>query len=501
MKEGSHIKTKPDIQWSEAASADFRQHPEAGDCADQDNNGSGPDFHGPHGSAGGNSAGPDFRAGAQGMDDSEKSDQWEDPQPLEEYLSPVSSITREMMPVSLADWVIDVAHRVRCPLDFVTVSAVVMTEAVCAARVRIRPGHCSSWEIAPNLWGGVVGPPGSKKTPATSEIFKALARLEVEERDNYEKAMADHKAAVMEYNAELKALQSTIDRLRKQRLAGKSNPEDAEKEDALKKQLEGLLKNEPQPPTQRWFRINDPTIEALQDILKQVFDCILHERDELTGMLAQWEMDGHQMDRAFYLEAWNGINSYQGKRIGRGDFRIPLLCLSLFGGIQPVKLIQYLRNPQTNLTHDGAMQRFQVLVYPDPPPKRRHVDQFENTAAKNRFYEILEQLAYADFRDYDGLVDEFHKTPWFHFDVPAKTLFEDWLAANEEKTDNKNEDPVLREHLSKFSKVFCGLALIFHLIELADAERSETYIPLASHRWPPSGAPTSNLMRDVFTRW
>ena len=44
MKEESHIKTKPDIPWSEEASADFRQDPKAGDCAGQDNNGSGPDF-------------------------------------------------------------------------------------------------------------------------------------------------------------------------------------------------------------------------------------------------------------------------------------------------------------------------------------------------------------------------------------------------------------------------------------------------------------------------
>ena len=353
-----------------------------------------------------------------------------------------------------------------------------MTGAACAARVRIRPGHNATWEIAPNLWGGVVGPPGSKKTPATSEIFKALSRLEVEAGADLENAVANHKAARAEHDAESKALHSAVNSLRKRRLEGKSKPEDAEKEDSLKRQLENLLKNEPQPPAPRWFRINDPTIEALQDILKQDPNCILFKRDELTGMLAQWEMDGHQMDRTFYLESWNGTNPYKGRRVIRGDFRIPLLCLSLFGGIQHVKLTQYLRNPQTNLTHDGAMQRFQILVYSDPPPKRKHTDQYENTEAKNRFYEILKKLAYADFRDYGGLTDEFNKTPWFHFDVPAKEFFEDWQAANEEKTENKKEDPALREHLAKFPKLFCGLSLIFHLIELADTGKRETYIPL-----------------------
>jgi Protein of unknown function (DUF3987) len=92
--------------------------------------------------------------------------------------------------------------------------------------------------------------------------------------------------------------------------------------------------------------------------------------------------------------------------------------------------------------------------------------------------EFLKKLAHADFRDYGGHTDEFNKTPWFHFHAEAKTLFEDWLAANEEKTDNKNEDPALREHLSKFPKLFCSLSLIFHLIELADTGKHETYIPL-----------------------
>jgi Protein of unknown function (DUF3987) len=147
------------------------------------------------------------------------------------------------------------------------------------------------------------------------------------------------------------------------------------------------------------------------------------------------------------------------------------------------------------------MQRFQILVYPDPPPKRKHTDQYENTEAKNRFYEILKKLAYADFRDYGGLTDEFNKTPWFHFDVPAKEFFEDWQAANEEKTENKKEDPALREHLAKFPKLFCGLSLIFHLIELADTGKRETYSHSASQRWPASGAPVSNLTQGASTRW
>jgi hypothetical protein len=65
----------------EAQNAEFRQGPEAGDCAGTDNNGSG----------------PDFRAGAQETNDSEKPYIWPDPQLLEDYLSPVLPMRPEMM--------------------------------------------------------------------------------------------------------------------------------------------------------------------------------------------------------------------------------------------------------------------------------------------------------------------------------------------------------------------------------------------------------------------
>jgi Protein of unknown function (DUF3987) len=415
----------------------------------------------------------------EGNNGSEQSAPWPEPQPLEDYLSPVLPMCREMMPDPLAEWAIDVSDQVRCPLDFVFSTALVMTSSVIATRVRIRPGHYTIWEITPNLWGAVVGPPGSKKTPATSEVLKMLDRLKIKEASIYDKEKAAYKGKHADFACELKALRGVIEKLRKQHLEGKSKPEHEERLANLKKQVDELLKNEPQPPVRHRYRINDPTIEALQDILKKDPRCILIERDELTGMLAQWEMDAHKMDRSFYLEAWNGYRPYDGERVVRGEFDLSVLCLSIFGGIQPVKLIHYLRDPKNNLTHDGAMQRLQLSVYPDPPATRKYQDQYENTQAKNRFFAILETLATADFHDFGAISNDFNKVPWFHFNIEAKKIFEDWLFANEQKTADKNEDPSLQEHFAKFPKLFCSLALIFHLIDLADRGKKETYIPVS----------------------
>ena len=403
-----------------------------------------------------------------GNNGSDQTNQWSEPQSLEDFLSSVLPMRREMLPDLMAVWLCDINYRMQCPLDFVVSAAIVMTSSVLGTRVRMHPKQFDSWQVDPHLWGGVVAPPGSKKTPAISEVFKLLTRLEIKAGEAYDHALATYKVALAEHKAELKAVSSTLEKFRKERLAGKSKEGSDQHEAELKKQRDELLKNEPQLPVLRRYRINDPTIEALQEVLKKDPKCILLERDELIGMLVQWEMKGHEMDRSFYLEAHAGLRGYCGVRVVRGEFRIPMLCLSLYGGIQPIKLVQYLRDPEINLSHDGAIQRFQLLVYPDAIKDYTYTDQSENTEAKNRFFAVLEEIANTkDFQDFGAIVTEYDNVPFFTFDNEAQQIFKHWLIANENKIAN---EPVyaMKEHLAKFPDLFARLCVIFHVIELAD---------------------------------
>ena len=74
----------------------------------------------------------------------------------------------------------------------------------------------------------------------------------------------------------------------------------------LQKELEQLMENAPEEPHQKEYRVNDTTIEALLNSLTHNTRGILLYRDELSGMMAQWEMPGHDADRGILLEAWNG---------------------------------------------------------------------------------------------------------------------------------------------------------------------------------------------------
>jgi Protein of unknown function (DUF3987) len=409
---------------------------------------------------------------------SAQEEDWPDPKPLEDYLFPVVPLERGMMPEVLGAHICDVAYRLQCPLEFVASPAVVMLGSLLGTRVRIRMKQHDPWEESPHLWGGIIGPPGSKKTPAASAALKPLRRLQAEDAAALAGAIASYKAKAENHKHDVAVLRSVINDIQKKRLAGKSTPEDEERENELRMSLAELTDNAPKPPIDRTYYFNDATIEALQDTLNTCLSCILVERDELVGIFRQWEMKGHETDRAFWLDAWGGLNPYNGKRMGRGKFFIPLLCLSLFGAIQPVKLVAYLRDPETNLRHDGAVQRFQVLFYPDPVKNPIDVDQSEDIVAKNRLYEILTKLARADYRDLGATGDEYDKVPHFYFDREAQEAANEGRAAIQKKADNNAEDPAMREHLSKFPRLLGGLATIFHVLELASNGAKSSFIPL-----------------------
>lgn len=122
---------------------------------------------------------------------------------------------------------------------------------------------------------------------------------------------------------------------------------------------------EPEKPHARRYKSNDSTVEKLGDLLVTNPQGMLVFRDELIGLLASWEKEGREGDKAFYLEGWNGTSSFSIDRIARGSLHIKNLCLSVFGGIQPELLERYLAGISTSMDNDGRIQRFQVLVYPD----------------------------------------------------------------------------------------------------------------------------------------
>jgi hypothetical protein len=147
--------------------------------------------------------------------------------------------------------------------------------------------------------------------------------------------------------------------------------------------------------------------------------------------------------------------------------------LSLFGGIQPAKLLSYLTKTVKNIENDGLVQRLQLAVYPDTGKSWKLVDEYPDTDKKNRAFAVIETLATMDFVAAGAHQEDDEAIPFFRFSSEAQEFFYECLRRLEtEKLRNSDEESIMVEHLGKFRSLLPSLALVFHLIEVADRTAS-----------------------------
>jgi putative DNA primase/helicase len=388
--------------------------------------------------------------------------EWPEPTTLKSIkkdLSPVIPLPPKLIPEPYQDWLTDIAERMQCPLDYVAVSALVVTASLIGAGCRVRPKRHDSWSVVPNLWGGIVGRPSTLKSPSLKEVIKPLKLLEEEAYAAFEKESQSHEIELESYKVQKEAIKKRMGKA-----ADLRNTLDI----GLTKEELKMLK-EPQTPVWKRYCTNDATIEKMHQLLSQNPRGLLLYRDELMGLLTTWDKSGHEADRSFYLEAWNGDDSKTTDRIGRGTTHTKNLCISILGGTQPDKMLSYFQQTLSGFCNDGLLQRFQLLIYPDEVKNWTLVDKKPNIAAQRDVASIMKALATMNFSEY-GAIQEGDEPPYFCFTDHAQHCFYTWLTDLECEKLNAEEEPILIEHLAKYRKLMPSLALIFHLINVASGK-------------------------------
>jgi putative DNA primase/helicase len=380
---------------------------------------------------------------------------WAEPQPLPDGLPDVEPFVGELLPDAWRPWVEDVADRMQCPREYVAVPAIVALSAVVGRQVAIRPKVADDWTVVPNLWGGVVGRPGQLKTPAIEEALRPLRPLETRAREEYDEAVREHEAVNLVSEARQKKTKTDV-------AAALRRGQDAEAI-ALAYVREGAGDT---PPARRRYRTSDPTVEKLGELLRDNPRGILVYRDELTGFLRGMDREGHEADRAFYLEAWNGTSSFTYDRIGRGTIEIDAACVSVLGSIQPGPLSAYMaRAAHGGAADDGLVQRLQVVVWPDPLSTWRDVDRLPNAEARRRVTDTFDRLDRLDPTKLRAQLPEGGGLPYLQFAQDAQEVFTDWRTSLEHRLHGNDLPPVMEAHLAKFRSLVPSLALLIHLAD------------------------------------
>jgi putative DNA primase/helicase len=379
----------------------------------------------------------------------------EDPKPIAVNLIPVPPLEDEMIPKPLRGWILDISTRAQAPVEYVAAAALVAIGGLIGCRLAIRPKRRDHWLVVPNLWGAVVGPPGVLKTPMVEESLRPLKRLAADSRERYQDEMKEWAARKLVLAAKQEAAATELKK------AAKKGARDEELAILAR---EATDCTEEEPPVEARKDINDVTVEKLQVRMSENAAGLLYFRDELTGLFRAMDKQGHESDRGFFLECWNGLNSYRVERMGRPDVYIPRACLAIFGTIQPGPLARYLTRSICGEEADGFMPRFQMLVYPDPPIKFLYVDRFPDTVVKDTAYAVFRAINELDPIALGCEVHEDLGVPFIGFADDAQEYFAEWYTTLQNRLRSGSLSNIMACQLAKYPSLMASLALEFHLI-------------------------------------
>ncbi len=336
------------------------------------------------------------------------------------------AIERDMLPESIAAYAFDSGDLIGVDPAMIAIPALVSCAAALHDDIRIQPKrHEQGWTESARLWCAIVGAPSVKKSPAIKRATKRLRKIDMDLHETNERDQARHAAEMEAYKEAKKEAKKTGD-----------HP------------------TPPQPANNDRMVVEDITVEALSEILKTNSRGVLCIQDELSGWFGA--MDAYSggktggKDRAHWLEAYNGGGRVV-DRVLRGSIKIPNWSVSMIGGIQP----DAIRRIAQNMTDDGLMQRFMVIV----GRNRLEQDRAEDADAVRLFSRLVDHLyAVQPGQTVVTLTEEAHQ---------IRERVNRYAA---ELADYQPLPGGLRSHLGKWSGLFARLLLTFHAIDCAAAQ-------------------------------
>ena len=303
-------------------------------------------------------------------------------------------------------------------------AALTVCSAAITDNVQVQPKtHEPHWTESPRIWTALIGDPSTKKSPIIRAAARPITKIDAKMFQEWQRQMAD-------YNA-----------LPKEERKGKD-----------------------QPPQKR-KRIEDVTIEAAQDVLKDNPEGVMCLQDELSGWFGSMDKynggKGSAKDRGFWLQAYNG-GGYALSRVGRGSAFIPNLSVSVLGGIQPSPI----RRVARDAVDDGLLQRLLPIVLrpadvgKDEAPPRDVVGEFEALVAK------LSRRMEPQRAGFDGGPEP---CP-IRLDEGAQAIRRDLEHRHLRLVQLEGFNAKLGAHFGKYDGLFARLCILFHAIENADAD-------------------------------
>ena len=278
------------------------------------------------------------------------------------------------------------------------------------------------WTESARIWTALIGDPSTKKSPILRTAAKPLMNADAKMFRDWQRQMA-------EFNA-----------LPKEDRSGKE-------------------------PPQKRKRLEDVTIEAAQDVLKDNPEGLLCLQDELSGWFGGMDKyagaKGAMKDRSWWLQCYNG-GPYAVNRISRGASFVPNASVCVLGGIQPEPIRKVAREAQD----DGLLQRLLPIVLRDADVG---IDRAPPRQVVREYARLVDALLNRQAPLRRGFGDEPEPAP-LRFDDEAQKIRRELEAEHLELARLDAFNRKLGAHFGKYDGIFARLALLFHVIEHAHAD-------------------------------
>jgi hypothetical protein len=319
------------------------------------------------------------------------------------------TLPRGFLPDVIERFAYDQGMTMGADMAGVAVGALVVCAAAIPDKIKLQvKRHNPGWLESARLWAALVGPVSAKKSPIMNAVARPLKRIDSEMARRYSEE------------------RPLYDRLSKDE------------------------KLQTPAPKQKRLLLQDTTIEAAQDILKDSPDGMLCYQDELSGWFGSMDKysggRGANKDRAFWLETFNG-GSYSVSRISRGSVFIENLSVSILGGIQP----EPIRKLADESMDDGLLQRLLPVVL--------------RGAVESRDDPLSDDVA-----EYSALINRLHSlesSATLRFDNGAQNLRQELERKHLELQSCSAVNRKLAAHIGKYDGIFARLCVVWHCIENA----------------------------------
>jgi Protein of unknown function (DUF3987)/Bifunctional DNA primase/polymerase, N-terminal len=334
------------------------------------------------------------------------------------------SLPRGMLPELIERYAASQGYAMGADTAGIAVAALTVCAAAIPDKVQLQVKRYNiGWLESARLWVALVGPPSTMKSPILSAAVRPLrtidsemARQNSEARARYDKLPADERKQV-------------------------------------------------DPPKQTRLMLQDTTIEAAQEVIKDSPDGVLCYQDEMSGWFGSMDKysgaRGAAKDRAFWLEAFNGA-PHSVHRVGRGSIHIPNLSACVLGGIQP----EPIRKLADECMDDGLLQRLLPVIL-QPAVEGRDEPMSEEVMEYAKLIRTLHEMAPP-------------ATP-LKFDDGAQKLRQELERKHLALLSCEALNKKLASHIGKYNGIFARLCVTFHCIDHA-GERLPAYITEATAR-------------------